>query len=127
MIAVLFAIFLPGEISNIQENFGKRPKVIVATPPPPPHRWTEGRALEFFREYAIARPAPDDRVLSSGVETCWDFAMSESSGALAPFHMGSTVDSIVGPLAPVTPLWGLIAGDSIWRFWENTRSVVGPC
>lgn len=127
VIAILLAIFLPGEISNIKENFDKRPKVIVVTPSPPPHRWTEGRALDFFREYATIRPAPADRLLSTGIETCWDFAMSESSGALVPFRMGSGVNSIVAPLAPNTPLWGLISGDSIWRFWENTRSVVGPC
>ena len=127
VIAVLFAIFLPGEISNIKENFDDRPKVIVVTPSPPPHRWSEGRALDFFREYAIARPAPDDRVLSPEVETCWDFAMTESSGALIPFHMGSGANSIAAPLAPISPLWGLIAGDSVWRFWENTLSVVGPC
>ena len=127
VIAILLAIFLPGEISNVKENFDKRPKVIVVTPSPLPHRWTEGRALDFFREYATIRPAPAGRLLSTGIETCWDFAMSESSGALVPFRMGSGVNSIVAPLAPNTPLWGLISGDAIWRFWENTRSVVGPC
>ncbi len=127
VIAILLAVFYFAEFDDVKENFDNRPKLIVATASPPAYRWTEDLALDFFREYAIARPAPDDRALSAGVETCWDFATSESSGDLIPFHMASNVSSIVAPLASIPPLWGIAAGDSSWRFWENTLSVVGPC
>ncbi|MCH8102333.1 MAG: hypothetical protein IIB28_04170 [Chloroflexi bacterium] len=127
VIAVLLTVFFLTEFDDIKENLESAPKLVVVTAGPPPHRWTGEIALDFFREYAIARPAPGDRVLSAGVETCWDFATSESSGPLVPFHMASNVNSLVAPLASIPPLWGLAAGDSSWRFWENTLSVVGPC
>ena len=126
-IAILLAIFISREGGEIKENFDNRPKLIVATPLPPAYRWTQNQALDFFREYAIARPAPDHRGLSAGVETCWDFANSESSGDLLPFRMGTSTNQHSAPLAAGPALWGLAAGDANWRFWENTRSVVGPC
>lgn len=127
VITVLRAVFFLTEFGDIKENFDNQPKWIVATAGPLPHRWSEGQALDFFREYAIAHPAPGDRILLAGVETCWDFATSESSGPLIPFHMATNPNSVIAPQASIPPLWGLTAGDSSWRFWENTLSVVGPC
>ncbi len=127
VIAGLVGLFVLAEGGTIKENYDNRPKLIVAEPPAPAYRWTETLALDFFREYATARPAPSDQVLALGVETCLDYAVSRSTGDLVPFHMGTSVRSVVAPLAAIPPRWGLSAGDVTWQFWENTRSVVGPC
>lgn len=121
------------EFGDIKDKFDNRPKLAVVTAGPPPHRWSTDQALDFFREYAIARPAPADHVQSDGLATCWDFALALSSdspaslGDLVPFHMGTNPNSIIAPQARPQPLWGINAGDISWRFWENTLSVVGPC
>lgn len=127
VIAGLIGLFVLSEGGTIKENFDNRPKLSVAEPGLPAYQWTETLALDFFREYAIARPAPPDQVLAVGVESCWDFAVSRSTGDMVPFHMGTSVKSNVAPLAAIPPRWGLSTGDVTWQFWENTRSVVGPC
>lgn len=134
IVIVVLAIFGRGEWDTISENFSKRPKLIMPTAGPPPHRWSDEQAYEFFMEYAMAQPPPEG-LKTAGVQTCWDYVVSLSVDPPQPAKAVSTGNSsnnpasAHGPGVPAfdVPRWTLLSGNSSWQFWENTRSVVGPC
>jgi hypothetical protein len=123
---VLGATLGPRLYDGIQNVIDNRPELLVVEPGPPPHQWSDQQAFEFFRDYAVPRPPPDG-VEIQGVESCWDYALTLSESPPQPAKALSSVSSGAFAQGASVPLWNVIVGDSVWRFWENTRSVVGPC
>mgnify|MGYP001239939498 CR=1 FL=1 len=127
VIAILGAIFGRGEWDTISTNLENRPKLIIPTPRPPIVGWSHAKATAFFTNYAVSNPPPVGLETIPGINTCWDYVLSQTGEAPEIVSFRSNVSSIAVPQGGSVALWSAIAGRRAWRFWENTQSVLGPC
>ena len=115
VIVILLAIFGRGEWDTVSTNFDNRPKLTAATPWVPVDGWSHAEATAFFTNYAVSNRPPVGLETIPGIITCWDYVLSQTGEAPEIIKGGSI------------SLWSALAGRRAWRFWENTRSVLGPC
>ena len=127
VVVIVIAIVGPGEWDRISTNFDKRPKLSVATPRPPVDGWSHAEATAFFTNYAVSNPPPIGLDTIPGISTCWDYVLWQTGEAPKISSFRSNVTSVGVPQGGSVVLWNVIADRRVWRFWENTRSVVGPC
>ncbi|NQW17427.1 MAG: hypothetical protein HQ478_08060 [Chloroflexi bacterium] len=127
VLVILGVVFGPGEWENITKNYDKRPQVIFQTPAPPVVVWSNEEARIFFTEYAVANPPPSDLEVIPGIATCWDYVVSQTGEPPEIIGTHSKLSTEDVSLGSKSSVWSAFAGDKIWRFWENTRSVHGPC
>ena len=127
VLIILGAIFGPGEWDTVSTNFDNRPTLAAATPWVPVARWSHAEATAFFTNYAVSNPPPVGLETIPGIITCWDYVLYQTGEAPEIVSFRSSVTGIGIPQGGSVSLWSALAGRRAWRFWENTRSVLGPC
>ena len=127
VIIILGAIFGPREWDTVSTNFENRPKLVAATPWVPVDGWSHAEATAFFTNYAVSNPPPVGLETIPGIITCWDYVLWQTGEAPEIVSFRSSVTGIAVPQGGSVSLWSALAGRRAWRFWENTRSVLGPC
>jgi hypothetical protein len=125
---VIFSfIFGRGEWNTISTNLENRPKLKIRTPAPPVVVWSIPEGTQFFTDYAMAHSAPAEQDLDPEIVTCWDYVMSQTGEPprVIGYHSPLSTESV--SLGVKSSVWSVLAGEKVWRFWENTREVHGPC